>query len=710
MRINLLLFGWLVCNIGLSQTSEDPSRIQQWADYYYVNKSYEKAVHYFERLGEKIPLTARRNYSKALAEMGQLQEAAEVLRPLVDSDFAEVKDYYYFASYLTNNKKLKEEYRRKALRIPIEEAIVPSDERFSPPHELRPLSLNGEGPEFGSHIIDYNNNKILIYTKQQSKKYTKGLSKKIRSDHPIFNLHRASWSTSDLEASEATAFPLGINSVFQDGPSAWDPIAKTLYLTRSVQKIDKQKPIQLALYATSLDPNKQKIPRALSLNVAGYSTLHPALGLADRRLYFASDRPGGYGGMDLYYAPILDNGKFGAAVNLGPDINTTADEVFPFVYQDRFLFFSSKKSGQSLSLKMAINTVDVRYQVLPLKDPFESKQDDFAFWVDDGLEYGFLSSNRPNGKGDDDLYVFRFTPKLSGVPDQYQYNPIDTLVVAEASVLKNDNDQMLSQDPLTALFSKEVQLVENVQHGSLKLNPNGSFLYKNLAPTEVIDSFSYRLHSKYGKSPLIKVLLNRSEAAMEAIPEQVKETFLPIFYTYDRSNLLVDYKDRVAAVVEAMNTHPEMIVEVSSYADCRGSREYNLKLSQERNQTIIEYVRARIDKKERIFGKGYGENTITGNDKADYLILGGTFQSKSNAQALEREFIDLGYKAQMHKTSEGTFRVVVGEANSYRAAKGLVQQIQKLGKASWIKKCDCCNQSEREHQLNRRTDFKIIKF
>jgi hypothetical protein len=159
-----------------------------------------------------------------------------------------------------------------------------------------------------------------------------------------------------------------------------------------------------------------------------------------------------------------------------------------------------------------------------------------------------------------------------------------------------------------------------------------------------------------------------------------------------------------------MNTHPEMIVEVSSYADCRGSREYNLKLSQERNQTIIEYVRARIDKKERIFGKGYGENTIAGNDKADYLILGGTFQSKSNAQVLEREFIDLGYKAKIHKTSEGTFRVVVGEANSYRAAKGLEQQIQKLGKASWIKKCDCCNQSEREHQLNRRTDFKIIKF
>ncbi|NBS20039.1 MAG: hypothetical protein EBS74_09715, partial [Flavobacteriia bacterium] len=92
MRINLLLFGCLVCNVGLSQTSEDPSRNQQWADYYYVNKSYEKAVHYFERLGEKIPLAARRNFSKAHAELGQLQEAAEVLRPLVDSDFAEVKD------------------------------------------------------------------------------------------------------------------------------------------------------------------------------------------------------------------------------------------------------------------------------------------------------------------------------------------------------------------------------------------------------------------------------------------------------------------------------------------------------------------------------------------------------------------------------------------------------------------------------------------
>ena len=92
----------------------------------------------------------------------------------------------------------------------------------------------------------------------------------------------------------------------------------------------------------------------------------------------------------------------------------------------------------------------------------------------------------------------------------------------------------------------------------------------------------------------------------------MKKTFLPIFYEFGKSNLLVDFRDRVEAVIKAMQAQPEMIVELSSYSDCRGSQDYNLILSQQRNKTIIDYVSDRIGDKERIFGKAYGENTIEG--------------------------------------------------------------------------------------------------
>ena len=378
-------------------------------------------------------------------------------------------------------------------------------------------------------------------------------------------------------------------------------------MTRSARTIRKQKIIQLDLYSWTFNDDKKQIPQPLSINVEGYATIHPTVSPKDQRIYFASDRPGGYGGMDLYYADILDNETFGLAVNLGPDINSSEDEIFPFVHQTDYLFFSQKTNDGSLSPKMAINTVDIRWHVMELPSPFDSDLDDFSFWFDPELEFGMFSSNRNTGRGEDDLYAFKFTPKMTGVEDSYSYNPIDTLIVSQEGILKNDNLEMITNDPLTAMFSKEAVLVENVHHGKLKLNSNGSFLYKNEAPTKIKDSFYYAVKSKYGKSPIIKVILERSEVAIEELPQEMKKTFLPIFYEFGKSNLLLDFRDRVEAVITAMKAQPEMIVELSSYSDCRGSKDYNLKLSQQRNKTIIDYVSDRIGDKERIFGKAYVE-------------------------------------------------------------------------------------------------------
>ena len=304
----------------------------------------------------------------------------------------------------------------------------------------------------------------------------------------------------------------------------------------------------------------------------GYSTLHPAVSPKNRRLYFSSDRPGGYGGMDLYYVAILPNNSFGVPVNLGPDINTPADEIFPFVYDEKFLFYSSKSDEGKMNLKLAINSIDTRWHVRNLPNPFNGENDDFSFYLNNGLDYGFLSSNRPNGKGDDDLYGFRFTPKIDGLPDKYTYSPTDTLIVSTNGVLVNDEKQLFANDPLTALFQKKIELSQNVKHGKIKLNSNGSFLYKNNAPLKEIDSFSYVINSKFGKSNPVKVILDRSTISLDQLPKNLQQTFLPIYYNYNDSDLLLNYKNRVDAVALAMDQNPQLVVEVSSYSDCRGKR------------------------------------------------------------------------------------------------------------------------------------------
>ena len=709
MKTKLLIFGLLTCQGIMSQNIPKNDRILEWADYYFMNQDYDKALSHYLKVGESIPLGSRRNFSSVYAQMGQVNKAAQILRPLVDSDSAIVKDYYNFASYLTNNDKLRDEYRRKAIRLPVEEPSQIRKEIVTDYYELLPLSLNTKYSEFGAHIINKNNANLLVYSKQQSKEYTKGLNKRILSNNPIYNLYLADWDSITLQGQSPKAFGLGLNSVFQEGPSSWDASKEVLYLTRSAQTIRKQKIIQLDLYSWTFNDDKKQIPQPLSINVEGYASIHPSVSPKDQRIYFASDRPGGYGGMDLYYADLKDNETFGLAVNLGPDINSSEDEIFPFVHQTDYLFFSQKTNDGSLSPKMAINTVDIRWHVMELPSPFDSDLDDFSFWFDPELEFGMFSSNRNIGRGEDDLYAFKFTPKMTGVEDSYTYNPIDTLIVSQEGILKNDNLEMITNDPLTAMFSKEAVLVENVHHGKLKLNSNGSFLYKNEAPTKIKDSFYYAVKSKYGKSRLTKVILERSEVAMEELPQGMKKTFLPIFYEFGKSNLLVDFKDRVEAVITAMKAQPEMIVELSSYSDCRGSKDYNLILSQQRNKTIIDYVSDRIGDEERIFGKAYGESTIEGNNTLDYLIIAGSFPNMKDALNQKKVFEGLGFDVEISKAAENKFRVIVDQANTLGEAQKILSGLKEKGYMGWINQCNCCKMNEEEHLLNRRTEFKIIR-
>ena len=709
MRIKLLLFGLFLSQTLISQSYTDSSRLLEWADYYFMNEEFDKALYLYLKLGDSIPIKSRRNLSKIYAQGKQLEKAALTLRPLVDSDSAEVKDYYYFASYLTDNDNLRDEYRRKAIKLPIEDPPLEKIDTLKTSYQLVPLSLNTEGSEFGAHHIYYNNKNLLIYSQKQSEDYTVSLNKKIRSKYPIYNLYQAKWDTKNLKASQPQAFPLGFNSVFQDGPSSWDSKTKIFYLTRSSQTIKKQKTIQLDLYAGDLDVNKKQTPLPISVNINGYSTLHPTVDVEKRRLYFASDRPNGFGGMDIYYAQIFEDGNYGPAVNLGPDINTSLDEIFPFIHQGNFLFYSSKTDNGNLSPKLAVNTIAMRWNVMNLPSPFNSEQDDFSISINNNLQYGLISSNRETGMGDDDLYAFKFTPTLMGLKDVYVYNPLDTLVVSQNGILKNDNKLMKSHDPMTVLFSKKVELIDSVHFGSLKLNSNGSFLYKNKAPTQVKDSFSYAVKSKYGESQAIKVLLKRSELDKEKLPENIKETFLPIFYEFNKFNLLVEYKDRIEAVVAALHAQPNMIVEISSYTDCRGSIDYNHKLSNERNQTIINYVRERIQNPDRIFGKGYGENTVIGNTTLDYLVISGSYATIGNALNQQKNLESLGFKTQIKETSEKLFQIIVGQTNTYDDALKIIGVLNEKGKEGWVKLCDCCDLTKEEHQQKRRTDFKIIK-
>ena len=629
----ILLFTFLIFSSLNAQIKENSlnEKILAWGDYYFFNKKYEKAISFYLDYEGELPDKNIRNLARAYFEIGRVDDAEKSLKPIVDSDFAEVIDYYHYTNYITNNQSLKDEYIEKALKLPIKNKMDSnensSEDLAKDQYALNNLEINTENSEFGAYYLNHPSSPGMIFSKVQPDEYNKAFKKRFRSLYPVYNLHKSDFDEKSFKVNSSEAFPNSINSLFQEGPASWDEKSDILYFTRSSKAIGEKNIIELDIYSIKYSDINSTIAFPIPINLQGYSSMHPSVSASDNKLYFASDRPEGFGGMDLYSTDILPDGKFGPVINLGPDINTAKDEVFPFIFNERFLFYSSTEGDgdvlnvvgdkfgntetsieegerEKLDIKMAINVIENRWEIHSLNSPFNSPDnDDFSIYISNPLQFGLLASNRSDGKGDDDLYAFKFTPKIVGEDDNYKYKTNDTLAISFEGVLLNDIKKMFLNDPLTALFEKGVKIIKSTDFGYLKLNNNGSFIYKNNNPLEKADKFTYVINSDFGSSDPITVTLEREDMPkLKPLP--------PIFFDFDKFTLLEKYKDRLDAVVKTLNSYPEIKIEVNSYADCRGSNEYNLKLSIKRNESVLNYIHQRIEKSERVFGEGLGEENI----------------------------------------------------------------------------------------------------
>ena len=731
MKKTIYILTILIYNLSLGQAKNSNEKLLNWGDYYLMNQNYYKAIESYKKFKKTLPFKNQLNLAKAFISIGDLKKAEESFKLVVDSDKAEVVDYYVYADLLKSNPSLAQEYRDKAYKIPL--TFNPLNQKNSTNSKNTPdknykiinLNINSEKSDFGALLLNPSNPEVIIFSSPQEIDFNKVMRKKFKSNSPVYNIFKANLNNSSFNISNITPLPESMNSIFQDGPASLDSKRNIFYITRSSKTFGKDNLIQLDLFSIPFENSKGKIAVPLSINGQNYSTMHPSVSPDGNRLYFSSDRPGGFGGMDLYFVNILEDNKLGNPVNLGPDINSSLDEVFPFSFSDKILFYSSNKNQETkeLNIKMAKHLIEKRWEIFNLKSPFNSSEDDFSFSLDKNLKFGLFTSKREEGKGDDDLYAFKFTPKIIGEDDNYIYNPSDTLVVSFNGILKNDNELMKNRDPLTILFSKKAQLTQNVKHGELILNNNGSFLYKNIDSSKKNDSFSYIIKTNYGISDTLNVTLIRKD-----FPE---ESFASIYYDFNKANILTKYKENIEKVISAMNSSPEMKIEVNSYTDCRGSKEYNLNLSERRAKTIINFIRKQIKNPERVYGKGYGETNIineetfsTGigstisestpiqskikNQTRDYIVVSGLYKSEKNANTKKQKLNKLGFNSSIEQAN-GLFKIIVKDFDKFKNAKELVKSLKDSKIVAWILNCNCCSFSEENHQLNRRTDFKIIK-
>ena len=711
----ILLFGTLSL---LAQEENNQLVSENWGDYYFVNQNHERAVNFYARFKDSIGIDTRRNWALALSAMNKKSEAKMQYATVANSVEARVEDYYIYAGLLFDEKQLALEYRDKSFRLPwLKPSLFENDsllfkKRFDEEtYRINPLKGNSERSEFGMVFLTEEEQSSVFYLSEQDKtKASKKVLKRIKTDYPIYNFHEGVFDKTSFTLSDQEDISNSINSLFQEGPASFHEASGQFYFTRSADQLDKKKTVQLNLYQIQLsDLNQNKTPTALPINVKEFSTMHPSIKAAGTELYFASDRPGGFGGMDLYRVNIED-GVFLDPVNLGADINTVGDEVFPFAYGDQFIFYSSngKEGAGMMDVYLAENRFENRWESHVLGAGINSDEDDFSFGLNENLALGYFASNRKDGQGADDLYAFDFAPIIYGIQDRYEYTPSDTLVVALNHVLVNDQLNLEQQDPLQRLIEKEVELTLPPAFGTLKLNKNGSFLYKNTQPTQAKDSFAYRLTSDKGFSEAIWVNLDRASVDKEDLNQILADAFLPIFYNLDESLILTTYLDRVNKVVVVMQANPTLEVELSSFTDCRGSLEYNLALSDRRTQAIIDYVQERISNPQRIYGKGYGEDVVNKGFKKDYALVAGSFREPSKAAISLSQFKRKGFNP-ITQAVGSNIRVLVSQQDSNAGARQAKEELKEIGVDTWILINPCIQVSEEAHQQKRRTDFKIIR-
>jgi len=220
------------------------------------------------------------------------------------------------------------------------------------------------------------------------------------------------------------------SSPVHDGAAAFNKTGNEIFFTRNNENGKNEKNIiNLKIYTAQLSNNIWQNIQELPLNDEHYSNCHPSLSSDGQELYFASNRPGGFGGMDIYVSKNI-NGVWQQPQNLGATINSESNELFPFIAETGVLYFASNNAESlgGLDIFKAEKAIGAA-KFNPAKnlgEDFNSAADDFGLCTTKDGREGYFSSNRPGGKGGDDIYHFKWTA-VTLPPDQLTIEIYDAL-------------------------------------------------------------------------------------------------------------------------------------------------------------------------------------------------------------------------------------------------------------------------------------------
>ncbi|GAB3765517.1 OmpA family protein [Spirosoma pomorum] len=583
----------------------DPARLNYYlAESYRLSNRFGDAVPFYQKAIEANTAEpdARLNYAYALKSQGNYAGALDQLQ-----------QYVATAPKITQKNTLD----KAKSEVETLKAINIIAQKKTPMNLKNMGNLNSPGTEFAPVV---RGNELIFTASRKDQTYkNNGL--------PMLGLYKTKLGQQPDETGNAPE--LFSTNVFQndvnEGTPAFSKDGKTMILARG-NNGKRKGGLDVDLYISRLGAdNVWSQPLRLPISDSTAWDGSPAFSGDGKTLYFASNRAGGAGGTDLYRTSIDASGRFSRPVNMGRDINTPGNEMFPYVGPDAKLYFSSDGHPGlgKLDIFVATRSGGVT-RVENMGQPINSASDDFGLiYTDD--DKGYLASNRAGGKGDDDIYFFQEgsgddsttiaqNPPKEGAPKTVRY-------FLAGTVGSNDN-------PSNPLDSARVRIIDDATGqpiAEVVTGQPGTFgkypMQEGKDYTILAERRGYLTHREpftmQGKS-IPQIFLTKPQTdttfnvALLLDRSELNKTFVleNIYYDLNKYNIRSDAAPELDKIVTILKDNPTLKLELSSHTDARDTDAYNMKLSQNRAKSAVDYIVAQGISADRLVAKGYGETRL----------------------------------------------------------------------------------------------------
>jgi outer membrane protein OmpA-like peptidoglycan-associated protein len=591
------LYILILCSIntGVAQKTQMEMRADRAFDIF----NYSDAIHFYTGSAALSPESAR-NLSFAYFRTNQFQKCVEVFEEKCNIEELTSDEHYLYIQALKSAgqaEKAMQQLKTFAHKYPADQRSLsfianqvefPTIQANNPDVQVRNLDMNTNEDDFGPA---YMNNQIVYASTQ--KKYLVIKRDYLWNQRNYLNLFAADQKNGQLV--NAKQFPFKQNKKWHEADACFFNAGNSMAFTQdSYKERATDKSVNLKIFFSDKVNGKWSKPIPFSLNNKEYSVGHPSISEDGKTMYFASNKPGGYGGTDLYRVDKQADGSWGKPVNLGPSINTEGNELFPFWQEtDNSLYFASTGHLGLGGLDLYASEYyggDAYEPAFNLGAPINSEFDDFSLVLQSNRTDGFFTSNRPSGKGGDDIYAY------------FNTKPEKPKTVVDLLVLDRQTKKPI---PNASARLKDIDKATDA-NGHVQFQLNDGRYAISVQAVAYSPSSERKLTCKANRRGQTMV---KDTFWLDVVVAQ-KVIINNIFYDFDKWDILPVSAIELDKVAELLKTHDNMRIELGSHTDSRGSVMYNQKLSQQRAESAKLYL---IDKgidASRITAVGYGESQL----------------------------------------------------------------------------------------------------